>query len=171
MEEVELFVTDDIRKNASKQLEKIVKNENLADEIESGLCYFSHDYCECRKLNNTFVTAVYTDKLKDILKNLDFNSKISNPYLLLEALNSSLIIPYDISYYSPQELFPENWKQLIEKANFIEDKNKNIAVSDKFKCKKCKERRSTVRQIQTRSSDEPMTTFITCCNCGHVLKF
>uniref|UniRef100_A0A674N233 DNA-directed RNA polymerase III subunit RPC10 n=1 Tax=Takifugu rubripes TaxID=31033 RepID=A0A674N233_TAKRU len=36
-------------------------------------------------------------------------------------------------------------------------------------CPKCEHRRAFFMQIQTRSADEPMTTFYKCCNaqCGH----
>ena len=40
-------------------------------------------------------------------------------------------------------------------------------TTDEFKCGKCGKRKCTYYQKQTRSSDEPMTTFITCVNCGH----
>ncbi|OMH80816.1 Transcription elongation factor S-II [Zancudomyces culisetae] len=36
------------------------------------------------------------------------------------------------------------------------------AETDQFKCGKCKKRRTTYFQMQTRSADEPMTTFVTC---------
>lgn len=35
-----------------------------------------------------------------------------------------------------------------------------------FKCAKCKSERTTYYQMQTRSADEPMTTFVTCHNCA-----
>mmetsp|Transcript_15417 Transcript_15417/g.51739 ORF Transcript_15417/g.51739 Transcript_15417/m.51739 type:complete len:292 (-) Transcript_15417:64-939(-) len=41
------------------------------------------------------------------------------------------------------------------------------AESDMFQCRKCKQKRTTFYQKQTRSADEPMTVFITCKNCGH----
>jgi transcription elongation factor S-II len=47
------------------------------------------------------------------------------------------------------------------------DWNKNNRQTDMFKCGKCKERRCTYYQLQTRSADEPMTTFVTCLNCGN----
>jgi transcription elongation factor S-II len=34
-----------------------------------------------------------------------------------------------------------------------------------FKCAKCKSMKTTYYQMQTRSADEPMTTFVTCLNC------
>ena len=34
-----------------------------------------------------------------------------------------------------------------------------------FKCGKCKSKKTTYYQLQTRSADEPMTTFVTCLAC------
>lgn len=34
-----------------------------------------------------------------------------------------------------------------------------------FKCGKCKSIKTTYYQLQTRSADEPMTTYVTCLNC------
>lgn len=40
-----------------------------------------------------------------------------------------------------------------------------------FKCGKCKSKKTTYYQMQTRSADEPMTTYVTCIECGHRWKF
>jgi len=40
------------------------------------------------------------------------------------------------------------------------------AETDMFQCSNCKKRRCKYFQMQTRSSDEPMTTFVSCLNCG-----
>jgi DNA-directed RNA polymerase subunit M/transcription elongation factor TFIIS len=39
-----------------------------------------------------------------------------------------------------------------------------------FTCNKCKSQKTTYYQLQTRSADEPMTTFVTCMNCGKKWK-
>ena len=44
------------------------------------------------------------------------------------------------------------------------------AATDTFTCRKCKSNKCTYYQMQTRSADEPMTTFITCLNCGNRWK-
>lgn len=40
-----------------------------------------------------------------------------------------------------------------------------------FMCKKCKSKKTTYYQLQTRSADEPMTTYVECKNCGNHWKF
>lgn len=48
---------------------------------------------------------------------------------------------------------------------------KDAASTDQFKCGKCGQRKTTYFQMQTRSADEPMTTFVTCVNCNAHWKF
>ncbi|CBX95569.1 hypothetical protein IAQ61_004395 [Plenodomus lingam] len=45
------------------------------------------------------------------------------------------------------------------------------AISKEFQCGKCKQKMVSYSQAQTRSADEPMTTFCECMNCGNRWKF
>lgn len=45
------------------------------------------------------------------------------------------------------------------------------ASTHEFTCGRCKKKETTYYQMQTRSADEPMTTFVTCVNCGNHWKF
>lgn len=62
-------------------------------------------------------------------------------------------------------------KLSVEKAK-KDAMNESVAASDTqaetdmFQCNNCKKRRCKYFQMQTRSSDEPMTTFVSCLNCG-----
>lgn len=40
-----------------------------------------------------------------------------------------------------------------------------------FTCGKCKSKKTTYYQMQTRSADEPLTTFVSCLNCERNWKF
>ncbi|KAI9128556.1 hypothetical protein K1719_000039 [Acacia pycnantha] len=44
-------------------------------------------------------------------------------------------------------------------------------TTDQFVCGKCRKRECTYYQMQTRSADEPMTTYVTCVSCDHHWKF
>ena len=76
-----------------------------------------------------------------------------------------------IAFFSPHELFPNKWKKLIDRKNLIEYKKENIATTDIFECYKCNKRKCSVYQLQTRSADEPMTTFVNCQVCGNKWSF
>jgi len=41
-----------------------------------------------------------------------------------------------------------------------------MASTNQFKCHKCLQWKTTYFRMQTRSVDEPMTTFVTCMNCN-----
>ncbi|KAI5846900.1 transcription factor S-II, central domain-containing protein [Tricharina praecox] len=45
------------------------------------------------------------------------------------------------------------------------------SISDQLQCGKCGQKKVSYTQAQTRSADEPMTTFCTCENCGNLWKF
>lgn len=44
------------------------------------------------------------------------------------------------------------------------------AIEGVYTCRKCKGKRTTQTEMQTRSADEPMTLFITCLDCGNQWK-
>ncbi|KAI8811494.1 transcription factor S-II-domain-containing protein [Cladochytrium replicatum] len=62
-------------------------------------------------------------------------------------------------------------KALKEALNEAQAANTESAETDIFKCGKCGKRRTTYTQKQTRSADEPMTTFVVCKECGNRWKF
>ena len=51
-----------------------------------------------------------------------------------------------------------------------EYKKNNKVGSNAFTCSKCKKSKCSVTQKQTRAGDEPPTTYITCLECGNVVK-
>ena len=68
---------------------------------------------------------------------------------------------------TPQERCPKLWDAVIKKTEFIEEKKNNIYTTDIYECYKCHKRRCTIEIIQTRSADEPATTFVNCVVCGN----
>lgn len=44
-------------------------------------------------------------------------------------------------------------------------------TTDLLQCSKCRKKNCTYNQVQTRSADEPMTTFVLCNECGNRWKF
>ncbi len=67
-------------------------------------------------------------------------------------------------------LNPEGWHDLREKQRIREEKelagDRRIAT-DRFKCRRCGQKQCSYYQLQTRSADEPMTTFIKCLVCNN----
>jgi len=63
--------------------------------------------------------------------------------------------------------------EVIRKKALIECERglQEVASTDQFRCGKCGQRKTTYFQLQTRSADEPMTTFVQCVNCNARWKF
>ena len=65
------------------------------------------------------------------------------------------------------ERFNKDKKQIKDNLNI---RCQRKATTDEYQCGRCKARKCTYYELQTRCADEPMTTFITCKPCGHRWK-
>lgn len=155
---------------------KLIKNKKKSINIEKGLYDYTIINAKKKNINenwlNELFTLIYISKFKTIYFNLKQNNSVNNKYLI-EGIRNNTIDEYNISFMTHQELFPNNWKELIEKKNKKEKSEKTVDLSlatDEFKCLKCFQRVCTFYQQQTRSADEPMTTFINCLKCGNRWK-
>ncbi len=88
-------------------------------------------------------------------------------------LKASKIADYSADVLEPNGRYAQTKMKLQLKQLQIEE---NSARADKdytgiLKCGKCKSMKTTYYQMQTRSADEPMTTYVTCLNCQHKWKF
>jgi DNA-directed RNA polymerase subunit M/transcription elongation factor TFIIS len=87
------------------------------------------------------------------------------------------LIPKDIMRANPDVLEPHGlWAEAMAKRKAKEiaieqSKAKDDEYEGAFKCGKCKTKKTSYYQMQTRSADEPMTTYVTCKNCGNCWKF
>jgi transcription elongation factor S-II len=158
----------ELRDQSINTLKGLIENDNKCIEIEKSIYDFSEIYTKKNNIDEMH-TEIYINKFNDILFNLD-ETKLNNNYLL-NAVKNDIVDTKSIAELTPCELFPENWKKIIDRRNLIEDKKKNMATTDIFKCKKCNKSKCSVYQMQTRSADEPMTTFVNCLTCGAHWKF
>lgn len=166
-----------IRENVLKHLIKITEESNeICEDIEKSIFNWCIDYSSennhIRSWNNKIFKSIYMNKARSVLVNLDPNSYIGNKTLLKRLKNKELK-PYDISYMDSPSIYPDKWRTIIEKRLKTEETfhtSQQIAQTDLFKCGKCKERKTSYRELQIRSCDEPASLLISCLNCGHKWK-
>ena len=117
-----------------------------------------------------------TPQYKAKFRQLHFNLKDDkNPDLRKRVVEGS-IPPSVLITLAPEELASDAKRdendRIREKKLFdAAPSSFKQATTDQFKCSKCKQRKCTYYQMQTRSADEPMTTFVRCSNCGNAWKF
>ena len=92
---------------------------------------------------------------------------------LYDKLKSKQVKAHELAFMNHQDMIPDLWENLLN-IKKIRDENKFTpkleASTDDFTCFKCKSKKCTFYQLQTRSADEPMTTFVTCLECGNRWK-
>jgi transcription elongation factor S-II len=100
---------------------------------------------------------------------------IVEPQLVLRLKRKELDVK-KLANYSPDVLWPSGpYSQAMLKSrekdmSMEKARTKEENYSGLFKCGKCKSTKTTYYQMQTRSADEPMTTYVTCTNCGNRWK-
>lgn len=98
-----------------------------------------------------------------------------NPQLRQNVL-IGLISPERIAAMTAEEMASDEMKQLRARLTKEAIDDHQMAktggtATDLFKCGKCGKNNCTYNQVQTRSADEPMTTFVLCNECGNRWKF
>ncbi|KAG9784239.1 transcription elongation factor, partial [Aureobasidium melanogenum] len=117
-------------------------------------------------------SPVYKDKIRSLYQNL---KNKSNPGLRKRILSGEVTAVRFVSM-THEEM---KSKQQREEEIKIAKENMNNAmvaqeeksVSTSLECGKCHQKKVSYSQAQTRSADEPMTTFCECLNCGNRWKF
>ncbi|XP_055382026.1 transcription elongation factor S-II [Condylostylus longicornis] len=164
-------MTDAVRLKCREMLSNALKTdaipegcatpEELAEELEDAI------YAEFKNTD-----MKYKNRIRSRVANL---KDAKNPQLRMNYLCGA-ITAAKLAKMTPEEMASDEMKKLREK--FVKEAINDAQLAtvqgtktDLLKCGKCKKRDCTYNQLQTRSSDEPMTTFVMCNNCGNRWKF
>jgi transcription elongation factor S-II len=154
------------RDNVKKILSSLLDNKKYGENLERGVYNKTLELATERniikKWENTYFSQLYIDKLRTIYINL------KNP-IISALITEDKIKAHQLAFMTHQEILPEKWQPMIDDLK-IKNQNKYTpkieASTDNFTCYKCKSKECSYYQLQTRGADEPMTTFVTCINCG-----
>jgi transcription elongation factor S-II len=120
--------------------------------------------------DNHKYSNIYKHKFLSLQKNLK-----DNPDLKEKIVNKKLK-SHEIINMRPEQLIPDGLyaKQIeIKIHNDIRKEYLSHEIKNQegfFTCGRCKSKKTTYYQLQTRSADEPMTTYVSCLNCDRNWK-
>lgn len=118
--------------------------------------------------NNNIFKNLYRNICIDIYTNLNPESYINNKRLINRLIEKEFE-PFQIASMEYKQMFPEVWKDILDSKHkrdrYLYEVNTEMST-DTYTCGRCGKKQCTYYQLQTRSADEPMTTFVTCLNCG-----
>ncbi|XP_009886065.1 PREDICTED: transcription elongation factor A protein 3-like [Charadrius vociferus] len=137
-----------------------VNCEKMASEIED------HIFQELKSTD-----MKYRNRVRSRISNL---KDPKNPNLRRNVLCGA-ILPSLIARMTAEEMASDELKELRNTMTQEAIREHQMAktggtVTDLFQCGKCKKKNCTYNQVQTRSADEPMTTFVLCNECGNRWK-
>jgi len=166
----------DVRESCTNMLLKAIKGEGdlpegctldpeaVANEVEEEI------FDKFNQENNA------GPKYKQQVRSRVFNLRDkSNPKLRLNLL-LGVFSPKEFAHFNSEQMSSDDKKAQRAKDEKEAMNNAQLAhvegtKTDLLKCGKCKKRNCTYNQLQTRSADEPMTTFVVCNECGNRWKF
>ena len=149
---------------------KCIKHNDIAYKIELGIFEFTLVYVMMNNIEKKIIRAIYQSKIDDIIGNLDVENKHINNQTLYYSVISKYIDGQLIAFLSPEQLHPKKWEVLLKKRQLRFDKERSLATTNIYKCRRCGCNKCTVSMMQTRSADEPMTIFVTCTECYTTFK-
>ncbi len=157
------------RENVAAQFKKSTNlSKREAGNLERGIFNYSIRDATLKnvvkKWENSYFVQIYIDRFRTVWRNIEH---IEN------RINKKEMKARDVGKMSHQDLAPDKWKDLIQEKK-EKDENRYApkleANTDNYTCRKCKSKKCSYYQLQTRSADEPMTTYVTCLDCGNRWK-
>ncbi|XP_051721139.1 transcription elongation factor A protein 3 isoform X35 [Ctenopharyngodon idella] len=135
--------------------------EGMAAEIED------HIYQEIKATD-----MKYKNRVRSRISNL---KDPKNPNLRKNVLAGAIELSR-IATMTAEEMASDELKQLRNVLTQEAIREHQMAktggtTTDLLQCGKCRKKNCTYNQVQTRSADEPMTTFVLCNECGNRWKF
>jgi len=156
------------------------RREMISKALKANFEEYRHTRCqECAEQIESALNDEYGSNPKKLKQ--QFMSKLSNLKdpknpSLRQSIMDSVVTAAELAKMTPADMASDDLKNKIktmEKENLRECQEavNQGTETDMFTCGKCKQKKCTYTQLQTRSSDEPMTTFVYCMNCGNRWKF
>ena len=168
MDRVEL-----VREKVSQRFSKTLESDELGKKLEVVLWNHTLRTCQRDKIPMEWTAELNLDTFRERYTQkalaLDLHNLRKNELLRTNLQNGSLGLKKFVAM-TPWEMNPEFWAPIFERVAFKALRKQTThdvenAPDGAFTCR-CGSKKTTYYQLQTRASDEPMTTFIQCLSCS-----
>lgn len=175
----DVFVSCAIREKVISNFSELFGSTEMATDFELFMLQAlveraKKDGIDVDWANRTFWN-MYRSRSISLYENiLGQDSYVKNDQNLLEKIKSGELGLKQVAEMTSMDMCPSRWKEAIEK--IIEQETKLYSSQQNASivmwCSSCKKKtKCDYYQLQTRSADEPMTTFVTCLECDRRWKF
>ena len=166
---VEFYIPESDR---NKSITILTKN-NIFDKkhavvIEQGLYDFTKQYCLNNYNDTNIYKAVYLDKVRDLIFNCEQDN--ATMYDIKNKIKKDKYNCYNLAFLTPAEMNTVTWEKIIKRKLVSEEMINNLPKITWKPCRDCKSVKYSRYQLQTRSADEPITTFYICADCKRTYK-
>jgi len=165
--------TDDVRLSCRSMLAKALRGEG---ELPEGTVKSPEELAEFVEETIFKVNKSTNPKYKNQVRSRVFNLRDKKNPSLRENVLCGVIAPEKLAVMTSEEMASDEVKK--QREAFVKEGIDAAQLAqvegtktDLLKCGKCGKKNCTYNQIQTRSADEPMTTFVLCNECGNRWKF
>lgn len=162
-----------LRKFTVSKLKEITQgDEKMAKNLEIAIYNWTVRLANQNKMSEQkYINAMYKHRFFALRNSIEKGNLIQR--LSEKSINFKDIVKMNAEHLVPDgpyaQTLQKNQKRELEieqaKAKLEED------YEGIFMCKKCKSKKTEYYQLQTRSADEPMTTYVHCKNCDNNWKF
>jgi transcription elongation factor S-II len=146
---------------------EIPSSDPICINLEKNILNYAIDVNSCGlpSWDNPDFVKMYKTKFLSIQYNL-----LKCPELKMN-IQKKKVKTIDVVNMRPEKLWPDGPYAKEIEIKIHNDMRKEYMINESknqegfFKCGRCKSKKTTYYQLQTRSADEPMTTFVSCLNC------
>ena len=149
---------------------EIPETDTMCINLEKSILNHSVRKSRDPSWENDAFANIYKHKFLQLQYNIR-NSPVLKGWICDKKVKSK-----DVIDMRPDDLWPDGpYAKTIEKRIVREMRKAYLANEAKnqegfFTCARCKSKKTSYYQLQTRSADEPMTTFVTCHQCDRNWK-
>jgi DNA-directed RNA polymerase subunit M/transcription elongation factor TFIIS len=143
-------------------------NETLGERLETLIFNWTlSKFKPClRYWENPEVRKQYTEKVLQLKSNI---CNTANPHLKRRIVDGSVSLRQLVEMH-PYDMFPERWEDIflqVARKRIKKELTEDVATMPDglFTCGACKSKKTSFTQLQTRSADEGLTTYVQCHNC------